>query len=275
MFCKNCGNKLEEEAKFCAKCGEKRAEIEETHVHEEAIPTQVSQGVPVQQVSNQKKSSTGLIVGVVLGVVGLLSLLVSGGILAVNLIVNKTEEKPPIDITDQVDPELISNNKQDVKFGKYQASIPGGADYDYDDSILMFLYEENYYEITVVTYNFNAIKENKEIFVGKQDNSSGVNITFDSAEVKNVDGEDYVVIYGKFGSEDLVSLFARSKAIPGYTIAVSCYGPTITEKEALRVSIPVINSLNISRSFEEGTTNAKFGFLGEMLEEIPEEETIE
>lgn len=266
MYCKNCGEKLPEDAKFCASCGEKvespSLEKEENTEPVQEVKETVNVAYAAPPVQNKKKSSAGLIIGIVVGIVAFLGLATVGGLIILGLLVERENPTEPIGDIDEPYSQTISNETIDVKFGKYVVEIPAGVDYDYNDKGVIFEKDGNYYEIAIIQQNFNVLKENREVFVGKEDGTGADKITFDSVDVKTKDNKEYLLIYGTYGIQDMITLLTTTSSIPGYTVTVSCYGPSITEKESFEVSIPVIESLNIFRSeSSEDLVLNRFGFI--------------
>ena len=93
MFCKNCGQKIPDGAKFCANCGGEAA----------GSANQTTPVQPYTQPAPAKKSShVGLIVGILLGAMAFLGLLVIGLFLIFSLLANSTVKTPPEPIDDPI-----------------------------------------------------------------------------------------------------------------------------------------------------------------------------
>ena len=87
MFCKKCGNGLDENAKFCPKCGNN---IEGS----ESVPIQSAP--PVVNTPPKKSGSTGLIIGLIIAfvaVIGVVALIMGAAMFIIPSVMTKTEEK--------------------------------------------------------------------------------------------------------------------------------------------------------------------------------------
>ena len=87
MFCKKCGNQVEENAKFCTKCGNTMEGINQTPI--QSTP-------PVVNTPPKKSGGTGLIIGLIIAfvaVIGVVALIMGAAMFIIPSLVYETEEK--------------------------------------------------------------------------------------------------------------------------------------------------------------------------------------
>ena len=270
MYCSKCGSKLEQNSKFCAHCGEKTAE--------EITTNSGMTNVSYEQQTG-KKSSTGLIIGLV---VGLLVLVGGAAMVAVlffglsitNGLSSPTTENSSITIADQDDvtPTTVSTGDKEVTFGSYSVKLPKEAEIEVGTDSVMFLYDERIYEVSVVTQNFAAIKNSRQGFIGeKQLNGSIIDVR--SAELKDRNGQEMVVLKGTLDGYDMVMVYTKSSAVPYYSVAALCYGEDLTEKEAMNNMLPILDSLKIARTIHDSIELVPEDFIETLTDGIIEDET--
>ena len=228
MFCKNCGEKIPDGAKFCANCG--------GGTENQVTPPvgQYTQPAPAK-----KSSGVGIVIGILVGAMAFLALLVVGLFLIFSLLAKSSIETPPEPIDDP-DP-IVEPTDIDVTFGSYSITLPYDTDYETSDDGVTFEIDGYYYEFAIIKQSYSIYKNNVNALIGQEDESTGMVIN--NAEVVTYNNIEYVLLRGLYNSKDYTMALAKSDLIPSYTIAVAKYGKESSENETLKMAEELIKSL--------------------------------
>ena len=236
MFCKNCGQKIPDGAKFCANCGGETAETKNV-----VPPVQ-----PYTQVAPAKKSSSvGLIVGILLGAMAFLGLLVVGLFLIFRLLANSTVETPP----EPIDDPVVVHEDIDVSFAGYSITLPYGTDYELSDDGVTFELDGFYYEFAIISQSYDMYKNNASLLIGREDTTTGMVIN--NAVVKTYDNTEYVELTGVYKSNDYTMTLLKSDLVPYGTIAVAKYGAEEKENETIKKALELMKTLKYAVDAEK------------------------
>lgn len=235
MFCKNCGEKIPDGAKFCANCGG-------GIVEEQPVTPPVQQYT--QPAPAKKSSSVGIIVGILLGAMAFLALLVVGLFLIFSLLANSSIQTPPEPIDDP-DP-IVEPTDMDVVFGSYSITLPYDTAYETSDDGVTFELDGYYYEFAIIKQSYSLYKNNVNALIGQEDESTGMIIN--NAELVMFNNVEYIVLTGLYNSKDYTMVLAKSDLVPSYTIAVAKYGKEVIEDETLKKAEELIKTLKYAAS---------------------------
>lgn len=236
MFCKNCGQKIPDGAKFCANCGGEASGSANV-----TTPVQ-----PYTQPAPAKKSShVGLIVGILLGAMAFLGLLVVGLFLIFSLLANSTIETPP----EPIDDPIVVHEDIDVSFGSYAITLPYGTDYELSDDGVTFELDGFYYEFAIISQSYNTYKNNVDLLIGREDTSTGMVIN--NAEVKTYNNREYVKLTGIYKSNDYTMILVQSDLVPYGTVAVAKYGPEEAKDETIKKAEELLKTLKYTTDLEK------------------------
>jgi hypothetical protein len=270
MYCKQCGERVLDDAKFCAKCGG----LVDNQPVQQAQPANAT--APVQE---KKKSSAGLVIGLVVGIGLFIVLLGAGALLVFGLFVSSNTDDPygygngngngNGNGYQYTDPTPIENDDIVVNFGNYEAAIPYGSQYDAYEEGIMYDYNGDHYEFAIAKQTYDVYRNNLEAIKNKT--LEDPNLTVSSMEIKKFNNTEYIVMTGKYKYYDYVMLITRAKAISAYTTVFARYGTNVTVNDTVEIAEPVNNSLKVSRSMKDTFEYPGFNFLDNLTED---EETI-
>ncbi len=118
MYCNKCGNKVKENDTFCGKCGNQLTGDQVSNVAP-SKPEVVFVG------SGEKKSNTGLIIGIVIGVMVLVIAVIAGLIVLFRAKTNNKIYEPVINHEEKEKTPVYSYDRKTIKYGNISLEYDG------------------------------------------------------------------------------------------------------------------------------------------------------
>ena len=235
MYCSNCGNQLDAQG-VCPNCSQTNGQFNNQMQNQNIVYNQ-------NIVAPKKKSHTGLIIALVIGIPFVLLVIVTLAIFLIgNFIIGVAEkipDEPTIIIQDPVD-----SGTQTVFFDSYVIEISDDYLVNIEDDSVTFYDSERSYEFSIIKKEYMTIKTAKDTFVGTSVLGDST-LIIETAKLNTVLGKEMVVLNGTIDDYDTVLLYSTSKVVPNYTVGFMCYGDIEDENAIYSEFLKILNSLKI------------------------------